>query len=910
VLARGAMQSPQQAYGYSGQPCGGFAFGTDSVPYSNLSGLIYPFRDYLNSPVSQAPPVRGQYDSAPQNGIVSGRLYPALATEPVSTISSIVGRQNIAEFGTDRCNIGNGISPNYINFYNTQMTFQNLTPRRVVLEMTFPPFASLFRSADGSVVPFNVTPTRYTVDVSGATGSGCVQWRNRSGPLARQGQGFSYDSDRGVSVLFGGNWFDTTTVYLSDTWEWDGTTWRLAGEGAPAPAARWGHAQAYDAARHQTVLFGGFTGSAYSNQTWTWDGGSWTLASTTGPSVRRGSAIAFDAARGVVVLAGGYNGTSRLSDVWEWNGSSWTARNTTPRPSVRSDATMSYDSVRNVCVLFGGEGNSNAQLSDTWEWNGTSWTQRATTGPAARSRASSSFDPVRNVTVLTGGWNGTAVIGDTWEWNGTSWTQRSGNLFRQWGSAVYHAARTQILQFGGNDTGASAAQTDDLWRYSGSAGTWITRADAPSDRDFHAMAYDTVRTETVLFGGEDATGNRLSDTWTWDGDVWSRAGSLGPSIRGRHAMAFDSARGRVVLFGGYNGTASLGDTWEWAGSSWTVRSPATLPGVRNEHAMAYDAVRARTVMFGGTSLDTRTWLWNGTDWSIGATTGPAARIGPLMAYDSIRQRVVLFGGAPAAGGRFTDTWEWNGTSWTQIGVSGPAGRNIGAMVFDSARGVCVMMQGSATGNGFDSTVWEYNGASWTQVLPAPAPGRNANAAAFDSSRGMTVLFGGLSFTGALGDTWEYGRTLPPTITSNSGNVQGCHGHASTFSITTTGGSPRVYQWRKDGIPIAGAQSTSYTIPSVRAIHIGSYDCIVANSCGVEVSPVMALAMCIADFDNGSGSGQCDGGVGIEDLLYYLNIYDLGLIDADTDDGSGLGIADGGVGIEDLLYYLSRYDAGC
>jgi hypothetical protein len=71
-----------------------------------------------------------------------------------------------------------------------------------------------------------------------------------------------------------------------------------------------------------------------------------------------------------------------------------------------------------------------------------------------------------------------------------------------------------------------------------------------------------------------------------------------------------------------------------------------------------------------------------------------------------------------------------------------------------------------------------------------------------------------------------------------------------------------------------------------------------------------ITVCIADTDNGTGTGTPDCGVGIEDLLYYLGQYDAGTTRADVDDGSGTGTPDGGVGIEDLLYYLSRYDAGC
>lgn len=68
--------------------------------------------------------------------------------------------------------------------------------------------------------------------------------------------------------------------------------------------------------------------------------------------------------------------------------------------------------------------------------------------------------------------------------------------------------------------------------------------------------------------------------------------------------------------------------------------------------------------------------------------------------------------------------------------------------------------------------------------------------------------------------------------------------------------------------------------------------------------------CSADVDDGSGTGQPDGGVGIDDLLYYLQAFDTGSHDADVDNGSGMGVRDGGVTVDDLLYYLSRFELGC
>lgn len=69
-------------------------------------------------------------------------------------------------------------------------------------------------------------------------------------------------------------------------------------------------------------------------------------------------------------------------------------------------------------------------------------------------------------------------------------------------------------------------------------------------------------------------------------------------------------------------------------------------------------------------------------------------------------------------------------------------------------------------------------------------------------------------------------------------------------------------------------------------------------------------LCFADFDDGSATGTPDGGVGVEDLLFFLGIYDLGSACADLDDGSATGTPDAGVGIEDLLFFLTRYDTGC
>jgi hypothetical protein len=74
--------------------------------------------------------------------------------------------------------------------------------------------------------------------------------------------------------------------------------------------------------------------------------------------------------------------------------------------------------------------------------------------------------------------------------------------------------------------------------------------------------------------------------------------------------------------------------------------------------------------------------------------------------------------------------------------------------------------------------------------------------------------------------------------------------------------------------------------------------------------VFLANVCPADYDDGSGTGTPDNGVTIDDLLYYLGLFEAGDADADLDDGSSTGTPDGGVTIDDLIYYLTRFEGGC
>src|SRR5207245_336457 len=104
---------------------------------------------------------------------------------------------------------------------------------------------------------------------------------------------------RGVTVLYGGQ--DFSLAYMNDTWEWDGVNWAQVSTGNPL--AYFGPSLAYDSNRGVTVLFGG--PGVLVNDVWEWNGANWThVVPSVRPPARYTPAMAYDSARQTTVLFG------------------------------------------------------------------------------------------------------------------------------------------------------------------------------------------------------------------------------------------------------------------------------------------------------------------------------------------------------------------------------------------------------------------------------------------------------------------------------------------------------------------------------------------------------------------------------------------------------------------------------
>jgi hypothetical protein len=139
--------------------------------------------------------------------------------------------------------------------------------------------------------------------------------------------------------------------------------------------------------------------------------------------------------------------------------------------------------------------------------------------------------------------------------------------------------------------------------------------DAPPGRGEHTMSYDSIRHKVILFGGWEKYGpsKLYDDTWEWNQyHGWVEASPIGPipPARHRHAMAYDSSRGRTVIFGGTPNTEEgyLSDVWEWNGKRWSEIATTAGPDARAEHSFVYDPHLSSFVLFGGTEGAEEAWL--------------------------------------------------------------------------------------------------------------------------------------------------------------------------------------------------------------------------------------------------------------------------------------------------------------
>jgi hypothetical protein len=561
-------------------------------------------------------------------------------------------------------------------------------------------------------------------------------------PPARSIHVMVYDPVRERTLMFGGK---SGKPVLNDTWSYSRGQWTQL-QPAHIPPVRAFAGAAYDSDRDRVVLFGGSQsnadGSLSTNlyDTWEFDGTDWRLVSENGPQFIK-PILVYDKARRQMLMI--VEATTTLVPHMfklDTSNGTWTEITGVTLPTCANDAVMQYQDSTQTVIYTGGVCSSAA--SATYEWDGATWTKLAPTNAAPFAAGSAAAYDQSRQQILTFG--GTVVTGEilsaTYAFKGGDWIALTPSTTP--GARSLHVFRADptnkfIYLFGGHDEVSSLA---DMWKYVNGGWTPVTYDTAtgtmaPTSCASPVSSFDTDRQKLIIFCSD-------SILYEWDGTAWKKFDSLKPAPPARRfsSMVYDAQLKKSVLFGGFDDTNYLNETWLWDGTSWN-RVTNHPPTARSNASMWYDPTLKKTVVYGGvgriTTVDKTTryadmWSFDGTGWTdmkITATPGP--RYGASVAVDPRNNHAFLFGGlvVKTDGTVQTqeyskDTWEWDGAAWKQLTpANAPFVRENAGFEFDPGRNELVLFGGYA--GRYLSDVWAFDGTTWKVRGQAPSQRRRA-----------------------------------------------------------------------------------------------------------------------------------------------------------------------------------------
>ncbi len=149
---------------------------------------------------------------------------------------------------------------------------------------------------------------------------------------------------------------------------------------------------------------------------------------------------------------------------------------------------------------------------------------------------------------------------------------------------------------------------------------------------------------------------------------------------------------------------------------------------------------------------------------------------------------------------------------------------------------------AARGTEVLSYQWRLDGAP---ITGATGPVLRLAAVTAGNAGGYSVVVrndagSAVSDAGILTVSPGVAATVPPTIVTQPAPVVVDAGNTATFAVGANGSGPLSFQWRKDGVAIAGATSAALTFASVIPADAGAYSVVVTNSAGSITSGVASL----------------------------------------------------------------------
>ena len=159
-----------------------------------------------------------------------------------------------------------------------------------------------------------------------------------------------------------------------------------------------------------------------------------------------------------------------------------------------------------------------------------------------------------------------------------------------------------------------------------------------------------------------------------------------------------------------------------------------------------------------------------------------------------------------------------------------------------------------TGSGASATTTSISGAYSATHILSPLTSSNAGTYLVDVITPLGSITSDTAEVSILQDPPSFSASaLTPVVLANGGTL--------SVAIPVTGSGPFNYQWRKNGVPIPGATSATFTDLGTLPTDSGSYTLVASNALGSAVSQSLSVQV-------GSGSSQLSGSA----LIWGDNTY--------------------------------------
>src|SRR5512133_3121249 len=311
------------------------------------------------------------------------------------------------------------------------------------------------------------------------------------------------------------------------------------------------------------------------------------------------------------------------------------------------------------------------------------------------------------------------------------------------------------------------------------------------------------------------TANGTNLTYQWRKNGSNISGANASTYKINNIAAGDAGTYSVVVTGDCGTVTS--------GNAALVVNPATAINTQPQPLIRCAGTSASfSVTAVGTNL---TYQWRKNGAAIAGATASTYTIASVAATDAANYSVIVTGDC---GGSITS----NNASLTVNPATAITAQPVAVTV---CQGQPASFTVTATGTNL-TYQWKKNG---TNISGATGNSYNVAATVATDAGNYSVVVTGDCGAAVTSNSVALIVTPATAISAQPQPLTRCAGTGATFSVTATG-TNLIYQWRKDGSAIPGANGSTYTIASVAAGDAGNYSVIVSGDCGANVTSGNAL----------------------------------------------------------------------